>query len=294
MSYSSKLKSEIMENNIERKDEILAELYGIFFSKNSIRENMIKFSTENIEFAKRIVDNIFKVSGLKAQVKYSIAKRFSKPRIFYIYLYNSDLKYNKFLKKLKEIILHIDDTVILNALLRGYFLATGYIKDPNKGYTLDFFIDTLEASEFLYQIIFKMKKKVFKTKKNNKYLVYIRNSEDILDFINIFGVIKIFFEYEEVTIIKEANNSVNRSMNYELANESKKAEAAIKQIDMIEFIDKKLGLNNLTKALFELSKIRLENEEDSYQELAVKLGISKSGVRNRFRRLEEIYLELKE
>ena len=69
--------------------------------------------------------------------------------------------------------------------------------------------------------------------------------------------------------------------------------AAIKQIDMIEYIDEKMGLSNLTDALEEIARLRLLNESDSFQELADKLRISKSGIRNRFRRLEEIYLELK-
>ena len=136
-------------------------------------------------------------------------------------------------------------------------------------------------------------KRVFHTDKKNKNIVYIRNSEDILDIIYMMGGEKIFFEYEDVTIIKEMKNKVNRKLNYELANDMKSEAAAIKQIDMIEYIDEKMGLSNLTDALEEIARLRLLNESDSFQELADKLRISKSGIRNRFRRLEEIYLELK-
>ena len=178
-------------------------------------------------------------------------------------------------------------------ILRGFFLNCGYIKDPNKGYTLDFFIDSEDASTFLYMILKHLNKRVFLTDKKNKNIVYIRNSEDILDVIYIIGGEKVFFEYENITILKEIKNKVNRQQNYELANETKSEAASIKQLDMIEYIDEKIGLDSLTEALREIAILRQKNESDSFQELAEKLKISKSGVRNRFRRLEEIYNEIK-
>ena len=78
-----------------------------------------------------------------------------------------------------------------------------------------------------------------------------------------------------------------------MANETKSEAASIKQLDMIEYIDEKIGLDSLTEALREIAILRQKNESDSFQELAEKLKISKSGVRNRFRRLEEIYNEIK-
>ena len=78
-----------------------------------------------------------------------------------------------------------------------------------------------------------------------------------------------------------------------MANETKSEAASIKQLDMIEYIDEKIGLDSLTDAIREIAILRKKNESDSFQELAEKLKISKSGVRNRFRRLEEIYNEIK-
>ena len=151
------------------------------------------------------------------------------------------------------------------------------IKDKNKGYTLDFFLDSEDASTFLYMILKHLNKRVFLTDKKNKNIVYIRNSEDILDVIYIIGGEKVFFEYENITILKEIKSEA----------------ASIKQLDMIEYIDEKIGLDSLTEALREIAILRQKNESDSFQELAEKLKISKSGVRNRFRRLEEIYNEIK-
>lgn len=294
MSYSSRLKSEILDNNNIYIDEILAELLGIFLAKDVFKEYGIEFSTENVEFIKRVDYNLSRISNIKTSLKIITAKRFNKPKVYSIYVYKEDKKnYEELISKMFEIKNKLYEERIVISLLKGYFLSSGYIKDPNKGYNLDFFIDIEENADFLYDIITKLGKKVFKAIKNNKYIIYIRNSEDVLDFINMFGATKLFFDYEDVTIEKEMKNKINRTLNYEVANETKKIGAAIKQIDMIEFIDENMGIENLTEALYELAKLRLENDEDSFQELADKLGISKSGVRNRFRRLEEIYLELK-
>ncbi|ACZ00518.1 DNA-binding protein WhiA [Streptobacillus moniliformis] len=295
MSYSSKLKDEILDKKNIDKNDIMAELFGLLLSKNCIKNSGIEFSTENLKLAQRVYNNILKVTNIAPQLRYITAKRFSKPRVYTISITNIidiEESYGSFLKELFSFKKYSDNKNIAG-ILRGYFLNSGYIKDPSKGYTLDFFIDTEDASTFLYMLLKHINKKVFQTEKKNKNIVYIRNSEDILDIIHMIGGLQVFFEYEDVTVQKELNNKINRNMNYELANETKKMSASIKQIDMIEYIDEKIGLDNLTKALSELSKLRLIYDEDSFQELADKLKISKSGIRNRFRRLEEIYLELK-
>lgn len=296
MSYSSKLKEEILSNNILNEEEIYAELFGIFLSRNSFKNTGIEFNSENFMLAKRVYNNILKVTNIKPQIKYIRAKRFSKPRVYQIIINNTlelEEDYAKFLQKMFSLKQYYDDEEKIKSILRGYFLNSGYIKDPYKGYTLDFFIDTEDAATYLYLLLKHINKRVFQTDKKNKNIVYIRNSEDILDVIYMIGGEKIFFEYEDVTIIKDMKNKVNRKLNYELANEIKSEAAAIKQIDMIEFIDQKIGIENLTKALFEIAKLRLKYDTYSFQELADELKISKSGVRNRFRRIEEIYLELK-
>ena len=139
-----------------------------------------------------------------------------------------------------------------------------------------------------------MGKRVFQTEKKNKSLVYLRNSEDILDIIFLIGGLTSFFEFEEVTINKEIRNKINRNMNWEIANETKKLSAAEKQIRIINKIDEEIGLGELSEVLRETAVNRLKNEEMSLQELADLMSISKSGIKNRFRRLEEIYKNLSE
>ena len=174
------------------------------------------------------------------------------------------------------------------------FLGCGYIKSPEKEYALDFFIDSEELAEELYSLLIKMGKRVYKTIKRNKPLVYMRNAEDIMDIIVLIGSMKEFYNYEETTMIKDLKNKTIREMNWEVANETKTLDTARKQIIMINLIGREIGLQELSPVLEEIAFLRLENPEASLQELGEIIGISKSGIRNRFRRIEEIYNELLE
>ena len=179
-------------------------------------------------------------------------------------------------------------------MIKGYFFSFGYIKKKKKGYALDFFIDTEDAATFLYYLFKKIGKRVFQADKKNKNLVYIRNSEDILDILIIINAVSTFFKYEDTIINKEIRNKVNRNMNWEIANETRKISTSEKQLKMIEKIDEAAGLNNLSDVLQETARMRIENPDLSLQELADLMNISKSGIRNRFRRLTEYYEELME
>ncbi|MBM6823188.1 DNA-binding protein WhiA, partial [Fusobacterium mortiferum] len=181
---------------------------------------------------------------------------------------------------------------ILKGFIRGIFLSCGYIKDPEKEYALDFFMDNEEAADKLYTLLLSKGKKVFKTLKRNKPLVYLRNSENIMDIIVLIGSIQSFFKYEETTMIKDLKNKTIREMNWEVANETKTLNTGNNQIKMINHIDREIGLNSLSPVLEEIAHMRLNNPESTLQEIAEMIGISKSGVRNRFRRIEEIYNNL--
>ncbi len=294
MSFSSTLKLELFEMELDSKNEIYAELFGIFLSKADISETGIQFRTENISLAKRVYSHLKKVLDLLIQIKYLTSKKLGIHKVYEInlkYKPNEKKKYDEFLKKL---FIHRNLEIAkqdkrLRGIIRGFFLGCGYIKSPEKGYAMDFFVDTEDAATFLYFLFRDMGKKVFETDKKSKSLVYLRNSEDIMDIVVMIGAINTFFAFEEVTINKEIRNKINRNMNWEIANETRKISTSEKQLKIIVKIDEEIGLNNLTDALREVAKARVDNIDLSLQELAEILNISKSGIRNRFRRLEEIY-----
>ena len=294
MSYSSNVKQEITQKIPVTNLECLAEISSIFENKTNLVKEGIEIKMENSILAKRLYSLIKATSSLQFGIKYSITKKFTEHRIYVITLYKQKgLK--EFLESFKFSFLDIiQNDEIFRGYLRGFFLSCGYIKDPKKEYSLDFFVDNKELADKIYNILLSKKKKIFKTIKKNKILVYLRNSEDIMDILVSMNALKYFFEYEEITIIKNLKNKTIREMNWEVANETKTLNTGNYQIKMIKYIDEKLGLNTLTDVLKEAAMLRLNNPEDSLQSLADMINISKSGIRNRFRRIEEIYNNLLE
>ena len=294
MSYSSNVKQEITQKIPVTNLECLAEISSIFENKANLVKEGIEIKMENSILAKRLYSLIKATSSLQFGIKYSITKKFTEHRIYVITLYKQKgLK--EFLESFKFSFLDIiQNDEIFRGYLRGFFLSCGYIKDPKKEYSLDFFVDNKELADKIYNILLSKKKKIFKTIKKNKILVYLRNSEDIMDVLVSMNALKYFFEYEEITIIKNLKNKTIREMNWEVANETKTLNTGNYQIKMIKYIDEKLGLNTLTDVLKEAAMLRLNNPEDSLQNLADMINISKSGIRNRFRRIEEIYNNLLE
>ena len=295
MSYTYQVKNEIIKKGGYTIKEKTAELRGILDAKNAVFNDHIELKLESIELANRVYRILKEITSLKLNVKYSTSKNFGEHNIYIIRIVNQK-GFKDFLKLLDEYKGEnlSEDEEKISGFIRGLFLSTGYIKTPEKEYALDFFIDNEEIAEELYKILENLGKKVSKTKKRNKNLVYLRNSEDIMDILVINGSIKEFYKYEETTMMKDLKNKTIREMNWEVANETKTLNTGIRQIKQINYIGTKIGINNLTPVLEEVAFLRLQNPESSLQELAEIIGISKSGIRNRFRRIEEIYNQLLE
>ena len=221
MSYSSNVKQEITKKIPATNLECLAEISSIFENKSVLVKDGIEIKMENSILAKRVYSLIKVTSSLKFGIKYSITKKFTEHKVYTITLYQQKgLK--EFLDSFKFSYLDIiQNDEIFRGYIRGFFLSCGYIKDPKKEYSLDFFVDNVELADKIYNILFSKKKKIFKTNKKNKILVYLRNSEDIMDILVLMDALQHFFEYEETTIIKNLKNKTIREMNWEVANETK-------------------------------------------------------------------------
>ncbi len=295
MSYTYKVKNEILHRCDLSEDEKYAEIRAILLLKHAINEGSIELKLENKEIAERVYFMLKELTNLKIFIKFSKSKKFGEHNAYVITI-PSQPGIKKFIENLKTYTSTGErvDEEIERGFIRGMFLGCGYIKSPEKEYALDFFVDSDELADELYNLLLKLEKRVYKTVKRNKPLVYMRNAEDIMDIIVLIGSMKEFYNYEETTMIKDLKNKTIREMNWEVANETKTLDTARKQVKMINYIGRKIGLNELSPVLEEIAFLRLENPEASLQELAEMIGISKSGIRNRFRRLEEIHNELLE
>ncbi len=295
MSYTHQVKEEILKKPVESSEEKMLEVFAFLRSKSSFLEDRIELRLENKELAERVYGFLRELVSLKIFIKYSTSRRFGEHNV-YIITIPRQAGYNAFIGLMDEYEKKdfSDIEAELRGFLRGVFLGCGYIKSPDKEYALDFFIDDERTGEKVYELLKLKEKRVSKTKKRNKHLVYLRNSEDIMDIMVMIGSLQEFFKYEEVIMMKELKNKTIREMNWEVANETKSLDTGKKQLKMIDYIGEHVGLQNLSSVLEEVARLRVKNPEASLTELAEMIGISKSGVRNRFRRIEQIYKELVE
>ncbi len=135
------------------------------------------------------------------------------------------------------------------------------------------------------------------TRRRSGYIVYLKEAEKIGDFLHIVGAVNAMLAFEDLRIMRDMRNSVNRLVNCDTANLKKTANAAAKQVEDIQLIEEKFGLENLPEKLTVLARFRLTHPELSLKEVAAQVPdgpISKSGVNHRFQKIREIAKQLKE
>ncbi|MDE7207062.1 MAG: DNA-binding protein WhiA [Lachnospiraceae bacterium] len=176
------------------------------------------------------------------------------------------------------------------AVLRDAFLETGSMSNPKKGYHLEFVCEDEKRAETLINTM-----RVFeitaKTVQRRRYtVVYIKESEDIVKLLNVMGAHNCLMNLENLRILKDMRNSINRRVNCETANISKTVGAANKQIDDIQYIEEHYGFDDLSENLREVAKMRLEYPDATLKELGERLvpPVGKSGVNHRLRKLSEL------
>ncbi|MGN0318224.1 MAG: DNA-binding protein WhiA [Lachnospira sp.] len=181
------------------------------------------------------------------------------------------------------------------AFLRGAFMASGSISDPNKFYHYEIVCAYEEDADVLKDIMsfFNLDAKIIVRKQN--YIVYLKEGNNITDVLNIMGAVKAQMELYNVMILKDISNNINRQINCETANSNKTAEASAKQTKDIEYIRNTIGLDSLKDSLREIALLRLENPEMNLKDLGEMLDppVGKSGVNHRLRRISEIAEELR-
>lgn len=181
------------------------------------------------------------------------------------------------------------------AYIRAAFLCGGSVADPNKQYHMEFVSGDYDHANELRKLLqgFGIEAKVIIRK--NHYVLYLKEGEQIVDVLNIMSAHRALLEFENLRIVKEMRNNVNRVVNCETANINKVVSAALMQIDAIRTIEAKRGLDSLPPALKQIARLRLEYPEASLKELGEYLTpkIGKSGVNHRLKRICEISAQLK-
>lgn len=176
------------------------------------------------------------------------------------------------------------------AFLRGAYIASGSFTDPRKSYHLEFVTEYLWQAEELQNLMADFQVHAGIMERKGKYVVYLKDGSAISDMLNITGAHNALLEFENIRILKEMRESVNRQVNCETANIHKTVAASMKQIEDIELIRQTVGLEELDENLREICKVRLEHPDVALSELGdlMKPPLGKSGVNHRFRKLSRI------
>lgn len=309
MSFSSEIKDEVAKIKVEDYKIILSELAGITpmcgilnFKNNKIS---MEYITENAPVARRIFTFLRRSFGFDVEVK-NVRSTQLKKNVFIIYISQDEscrllLDELKYIKGASVFMINYAPTDLIKtsnekkAYIRGAFMGSGSITDPKKGYHLEFVSENESNAYFLRDTIneFGLKSKVIMRKE--KYIIYIKDSEQISDFLSLIGAYNSVLNYENIRVIKEMRNNVNRIVNCETANLNKTVKSSYDQVEDIKLIEREIGIENLDEDLKAIAKIRLENRSMSLNDIANSLEpkLSKSTVNYRFKKLRRIANKLR-
>nr|WP_275590262.1 DNA-binding protein WhiA [Mammaliicoccus sp. P-M59] len=265
----------------------------------SNQQFVINVQTENAAIARRIFSLIKKCFGVEVEL---LVRKKMKLKKNNIYISRIKVKAKEILDELgilqDGMFKHEIDKDILQkdcckrSYLRGAFLAGGSVNNPEtSSYHLEIFSLYEEHSADLTALMnqFDLNAKLLERKKG--FISYLKEAEKISDFLSLIGGYQALLKFEDVRIIRDMRNSVNRLVNCETANLNKTVSAAMKQVESIQLIDKEIGIDNLPDRLREVARLRIDNQDVSIKELGemVSTGkISKSGINHRLRKLNEM------
>lgn len=277
MSFSSEVKQELSSINTYSKSNLIeAELIGYLMSANIKEENeKIEFITEN-EFN---IERIYKIL-FKLKIEYEPETR---RKTFVAKINKPNLRNIENLETEEE----------KKALIRGIFLGSGSINDPTKKYHLEILSKNKDVAQYIQNILksFNIKAKILEM--NNT--IYIKEGEEISKFLAFIGAQKSVLKYEEIRVMREIRNNVNRQVNCETANLNKTISASVMQIEAINYLKKVKKYEELPTGLQEIAELRLEYPEISLKDLGSLLEkpLGKSGVNHRLKKIIEIADEAK-
>lgn len=314
MSFSAQVKNELARIIHENPQVQLSELSAIIRMSGTLKLmgfNKLSFviSTENPAIARKVFTLIKNCFGITVEIQVNRQSNLKRNNT-YVLSVTYDQGANDILEKVgiiekegehlswvstipKHLVSRQDGK---RAYLRGAFLGSGSVSDPVKMYHLEFSTVNIEISQNLRKLLnsYKLNAKIVTRKNNN--VVYIKESEHITDLLNLMGAYNALMHLEDIKIKKQMRNDVNRLVNCETANLNKTVDTSMRQIECINYIMEKQGLDYLPENLHEIAMLRVENPDMSLKELGeiMETPLGKSGVNHRLKKIEMIAEELKE
>ena len=307
MSFSGKVREELAGNISSARHCRIAELAAFIgmcgtIAVNSFDQYSIKIHSENFLVARKVFTLIEKTFNIKVDV--SIRRNIKRQNATYSVVVRQHEDAVRILQAVKMIggnadyisdirpfsPLVLQQTCCRRAFLRGAFQASGSMSDPSKSYHFEIVCDSQAAAGQIQEIMdgFGLDAKIVQRKK--AYVAYLKEGSRIVDVLNVMEAHVALMELENVRILKEMRNTVNRKVNCETANINKTVSAAVKQVEDITYLRDTIGFDHLPENLVEAAYARLDHPEATLKELGEALDppVGKSGINHRLRRLSEL------
>lgn len=307
MSFASDVKKELTMLEVH-PEHAKAELAALIRMNGTIEQTkefvFVTIQTENASIARRVFSLIKDLFDIKAEISVRRRMKLNKNNVYFIRL-NKEAKRVLSELDILEAMLHeisLPDSIKNNdqkvrSYLRGAFLARGSVNSPE---TNSYHLEIHSVNEIINQDTYEMMEHLelnpkMHQRRNGGYMTYLKEAEKIADFLGTIGANNGLFVFEDVRIVRDMRNSVNRLVNCEQANLNKTVDAATRQIEAILEIDRVIGLSSLPEKIQEIAELRLDHPEASLKELGELVpekSLSKSAVNHRMRKLTQIAEEL--
>ena len=301
MSYASDVKKELTRLEVHM-DNAKAELMALIRMNGSVsivqHHFVLNVQTENQAIARRIYQLLKQFYDVESELLVRRKMKLKKNNLYIVRLKSgSDYVLNDLdilagfqVKKTVPVDLLKNDAMV-RSYLRGAFLAAGSVNNPETSrYHLEIYSLYEEHNQMICEMINRYHLNARVTERRSGYITYLKEAEKIADFLQLIGATNSMLRFEDIRIVRDMRNSVNRIVNCETANMNKVADAANKQLANIRYIEQTVGLEHLPPKLQAVAVARIANPEVSLKELGELISggpISKSGVNHRLRKLNE-------
>ena len=302
MSFAFEVKKELtlLEVHPEHAKAELAALIRMNGTLSIVDHDfLLNVQTENAAIARRIYSLIKDNFDVESELLVRKKMKLKKNNVYIVRLKSGSKLILKELGIMDGMLYsgHIPEEIKTNkqkakSYLRGAFLASGSVNSPDTSrYHLEIHSSYEEHNEDICEMMqmFDMNARIHE--RRNGYIVYLKEAEKIADFLAMIGATGSMFRFEDVRIVRDMRNSVNRLVNCENANMNKTIDAASRQIENIQLIAQVRGLDTLPDKLREMAKLRIDHPDVSLKELGELVpngGVSKSGVNHRLRKINQI------
>lgn len=308
MSYAAEVKKELTMIDVH-KEHAKAELAALIRMNGAVTLHQQKFllnvQTENAAIARRMYSLLKEHYAVESELLVRRKMKLKKNNIYIVRLKTGTQDVLSDLSIMDGLFFHShvskdikENDQKIRSYLRGAFLAGGSVNNPEtSSYHLEIYSNYEDHNQDICDMMnyFDMNARIIE--RRNGYIAYVKEAEKIADFLVLIGAVTSMMKFEDVRIVRDMRNSVNRIVNCENANLSKVINASAKQIAAIEYIEETIGLSELPDKLQEVARLRIQFPEASLIEIGemVSTGIvSKSGINHRLRKIVAFAEKLKQ